>query len=106
MRTGSRCFGDGCGRQFHGLRVGRHQNRVADMSKAMRGFGDVREGMVVKLEYVPNQRYHGVAKSRPVIRDIPGGDFFRGLMKIWLGAPADKNAEGQFAGRFSGLIGV
>lgn len=75
------------------------KNRVADMSKAMRGFGDVREGTVVKLEYVPNQGTTVSQNGRPVIRDIPGEDFFRGLMKIWLGEhPADKTLKASLLG--------
>lgn len=75
------------------------KTRVGEMSKAMRSSGDVREGTVVKLEYIPNQGTTVSQNGKPVIRDIPGEDFFRGVMRIWLGErPADRTLKASLVG--------
>ena len=73
--------------------------RVEEMASNMRRIGSVSEGAAVKLEYVPNQGTTVSSNGKVVVRDIPGEDFFRGLMRIWLGDhPADKTLKGHLLG--------
>ncbi|MGE5451869.1 MAG: chalcone isomerase family protein [Acidobacteriota bacterium] len=75
------------------------KSRLDDMAANLRKTGEAREGAVVKIEFVPNQGTTVISDGRVVIKDIPGEDFFRGLMKIWLGEhPADKDLKGHLLG--------
>lgn len=73
--------------------------RVDEMASNLRRMGTVNEGSIIKLEYVPNQGTTVSSNGKVVMRDIPGEDFFRGLMRIWLGEhPADKDLKGRLLG--------
>lgn len=73
--------------------------RVDEMASSLRRVGSVGEGAIVRLEYVPNQGTTVSSNGKVVMRDIPGEDFFRGLMRIWLGDhPADKDLKGRLLG--------
>ncbi len=75
------------------------KSRVEEMASNMRRIGSVSEGSAVKLEYVPNQGTTVSTNGKVVVRDIPGEDFFRGLMRIWLGEhPADKTLKSHLLG--------
>ena len=64
--------------------------QVDELVRIMKGFGEVREGSVVTLDFADNATrisQDGVAKG-----SVPGEAFNRALMRIWLG---DKPVQGD-----------
>ncbi len=75
------------------------QGRVDELEKAMVALGEARKGSVIQLDYVPGTGTRITLAGKPVMRDVPGEDFFKALLKIWLG---DKPADGDLRARLLG----
>jgi hypothetical protein len=65
----------------------------------MGAIGSAKSGSVITLDYVPDAgmqvTLNGVPKGEP----IGGEDFYRGLLKIWLGDdPVDKSLKKALLG--------
>jgi hypothetical protein len=73
--------------------------RVERLSAIMGAIGSAKSGSVITLDYVPDAgmqvTLNGVPKGEP----IGGEDFYRGLLKIWLGDdPVDKSLKKALLG--------
>jgi hypothetical protein len=75
------------------------QARIDELEKAMVALGEARKGSMIQLDYLPGTGTRITLSGRPVMRDIPGEDFYRALLKIWLG---DKPADGDLRARMLG----
>lgn len=75
------------------------QARIDELEKAMVALGEARKGAMIQLDYLPGTGTRITLSGRPVMRDIPGEDFYRALLKIWLG---DKPADGDLRARMLG----
>lgn len=60
-------------------------SRLATFDRSVKGLGEVRKGTVILLDYLPGQGTRFQVNGRAVGKDIPGEDFYRSLMLIWLG---------------------
>lgn len=74
--------------------------RVERLSAVMGAIGSARSGSVITLDYVPDAgtrvTLNGEAKGEP----IGGEDFYRGLLKVWLGDdPVDKSLKKALLGQ-------
>jgi hypothetical protein len=70
------------------------QDRLKALEDAMRQLGEAAKGAHIDLDYVPGAGTRISMQGKPVLKDIPGEDFYRALMKIWLGDdPADKHLK-------------
>ncbi len=68
--------------------------RVDELEAAMMQVGEVRRGSVIQLDYVPMQGTRITVSGKPMGRNIAGDDFYRALLRIWLGdRPSDKDLK-------------
>lgn len=75
------------------------RGRLDAMASNLRKSGDAVEGSVVRIDYVPNQGTTISNNGKVVVHDVPGEDFYRALLRIWLGEhPADKSLKKQLLG--------
>jgi long-chain acyl-CoA synthetase len=75
------------------------KDRVADLSALMNSLQSAKEGDVIALEWVPGTGtrvlMNGAARGKP----IPGEDFYRALLRIWLGDdPVSKDLKKTLLG--------
>lgn len=75
--------------------MGRLKARLDDFNKL---FTDVKKGDVILLDYLPGQGTRVTIKGQEK-GTIPGEDFNRALLKVWLGPkPADSGLKGAMLG--------
>jgi hypothetical protein len=72
---------------------------IEALNRVMTDIGQAKSGSVITLDYVPGTgtqvALNGAAQGAPV----PGEDFYRGLMKIWLGQdPVDSGMKKALLG--------
>lgn len=67
------------------------QERIAQLTALLTGDREIKTGTVIFLDYLPGQGTRVTAKGQ-VKGTIPGEDFYRALLKVWLG---DKPADGD-----------
>lgn len=76
------------------------QERLNALEEAMRQLGEATKGSHIDLDYVPGVGTRVSLQGKPVLKDIPGEDFYRALMRIWLGDdPADRRLKQDLLGR-------
>lgn len=76
------------------------QSRLDQLQGILHGSADARKGDVIELNYLPGVGTQIMAAGKQLGRDIAGEDFYRGLLKIWLGEkPSDEDLK-------AGLLGV
>ena len=51
----------------------------------MAGMKEATKGMAIALDWVPGTGTLVQIEGKPAGRTIPGEDFYRGLLRIWLG---------------------
>ena len=76
-----------------------YQARKGDLKRFNRLFHSVRKGDVIRITYVPGLGT-GVWINDEQTGIVPGDDFFRDLLLVWLGEhPADKGLKEAMLGR-------
>jgi len=74
--------------------------RVERLSAIMRAIGQAKSGSVITLDYLPGTGTRVALDGEPRGNAIAGEDFYRGLLKIWLGDdPVDKSLKRALLGR-------
>lgn len=61
------------------------QPRVEALKATMRSLGEAHKGSRILLDYQPGAGTHVTVDGRAVGGDIPGEDFYRALLRIWIG---------------------
>lgn len=61
------------------------QDRVKMFADVMLSLGDVKAGTVITIDFVPEKGTQVNVNGKPQGKEIPGEDFFQGLLKVWLG---------------------
>lgn len=75
------------------------QPRLNRLAAGLRAAGEVEEDSIVKLEYFPNVGTVVSYKNQVIVKDLPGEDFYRALMRIWLGeSPVDRSLKSKLLG--------
>jgi hypothetical protein len=59
--------------------------RTAELSATMMAVKAAKEGDVIALDYVPEVGTRVLFNGKPHGRPIAGADFYRALLRIWLG---------------------
>lgn len=59
--------------------------RIRQLSSAMNSMGEAKKGMRITLDWVPAAGTQVTVDGKPSGATIPGEDFYRALLKIWLG---------------------
>jgi hypothetical protein len=66
--------------------------RIATLNAVMAEIKEARKGMVIALDWVPGTGTQVVIDNQPRGKPIPGEDFYRALLRIWIG---DKPVSGD-----------
>jgi hypothetical protein len=61
------------------------QSRVDQLKQAMTNKGETPKGSQVLLDYAPATGTHITINGKALLTDIPGEDFYKALLRIWLG---------------------
>lgn len=61
------------------------KDRVGVFSSMMQSMGDVKAGSVVVIDWVPEKGTSVSVNNKALGKEIAGEDFFRALLKVWLG---------------------
>ena len=73
--------------------------RLEHLANGLRSAGEIEEDTMVKIEFVPGLGTVVSHNDRILVKDLPGEDFYRALMRIWLGEkPADRSLKAQLLG--------
>ncbi|MGH6647233.1 chalcone isomerase family protein [Aquabacterium sp.] len=76
------------------------QSRLDDLHTALMSAGDAKKGDVIQLDYLPGTGAHLTLAGKPLSKDIPGEDFYQGLLKIWIGEKvSDKGLKSELLGQ-------
>lgn len=76
------------------------QPRLDALEAAMRSAGEASKGAQIQLDYLPGIGTRVSMGGKPLGRDIAGEDFYRALLKIWLGErPSDRSLKGDLLGQ-------
>lgn len=74
--------------------------RIEDFKAAMLAVKNAAEGTVVDIEWLPESGTRLVVGGKQQGKDIPGEDFYRALLKIWLGPkPAQDDLKEALLGK-------
>ena len=61
------------------------QGRVDQLKSTMTSLGEARKGSKILLDFQPGVGTHVTVDGKAVGNDIPGDDFYRALLRIWIG---------------------
>jgi hypothetical protein len=76
------------------------QPRLNELEQGMLGAGDAAKGAQIRLDFLPGIGTRVSMGGRPLCKDIAGEDFYRALLKIWLGEhPSDSDLKSQLLGQ-------
>lgn len=76
------------------------QPRTEEFKNAILSQKTAAKGARIDIDFLPESGTRLVFDGRPISRDIPGEDFYRALMKIWLGEkPAQDDLKDQLLGK-------
>ena len=75
------------------------KGRIDELVAVMNAIGEARTGDRIQLDFLPDSGTRVVLNGEPRGKPIPGEDFYRALLRIWLG---DKPVDGDLK---QGLLG-
>jgi hypothetical protein len=76
------------------------QPRLDELETAMRNAGEASKGALIQLDYLPGVGTRVTMGGKPLGKDIVGEDFYRALLKIWLGdKPSDRSLKSNLLGQ-------
>jgi len=77
------------------------EKRIRDLNTVMSSLKTISKGSVVQLDYIPETGTHVVVEGKERIT-IPGEDFFRAMLHIWIGnKPVDGRLRDAMLGKNS-----
>ena len=59
--------------------------RIAQLNAIMTGIKEAKKGMAIALDWIPGAGTQVTIDGKPVGKPIEGEDFYRALLRIWLG---------------------
>ncbi|MBS0338744.1 MAG: chalcone isomerase family protein [Proteobacteria bacterium] len=77
-------------------------SRMAALNAVMAEIKEAKKGMAIALDWVPGTGTQVVIDSQPRGKPIPGDDFYRALLRIWIG---DKPVSGDLKKALLGQAG-
>lgn len=73
--------------------------RVDELESAMLRAGEAHKGVAIELSYTEGMGTRVSMGDQPLLHDIPGEDFYRALLRIWLGdKPSDQGLKDELLG--------
>ncbi len=74
--------------------------RIAKLTEIMTSIGAAKTGMTVALDFLPGSGTRVLVNGAPRGDSIEGEDFYRALLRIWLGeSPADRSLKNGLLGQ-------
>ncbi len=74
--------------------------RLDQFTATLKALGEVKKGSVVTLDLLSGGLTRLSLNGAPLGKDIPGEDFYRALMRVWLGSePAQDDLKTELVGR-------
>jgi len=78
------------------------QGRLNELEANLKTLGQVKRGDVIQMDFLPTSGTHISTSTQSMPRDIPGEDFYRALLKIWIGEkPSDGDLKDDLLGKAS-----
>ncbi len=78
------------------------KGRIDELVAIMNALGEARTGDRIQLDFLPDSGTRVVVNGEPRGKPIPGEDFYRALLRIWLGEkPVDSDLKQGLLGRAS-----
>ncbi|WP_374317590.1 chalcone isomerase family protein [Aquabacterium sp.] len=78
------------------------QSRLNELEANLKTLGQVKRGDVIQMDFLPASGTHITSGAQVMPRDIPGEDFYRALLKIWIGEkPSDGDLKDDLLGKAS-----
>lgn len=75
-------------------------DRLTQFSAALESIGEVKKGTAIQIDWQPETGTRLTVAGRPVGKDIAGEDFYRALLRIWLGShPAQDDLKAGLLGK-------
>lgn len=75
------------------------KDRLKQFSEYMVSMGDVKEGTLVTLDWIPEKGTQINVNGKPLGKEIAGEDFFKALLRVWLGeTPVQKDLKAALLG--------
>ncbi len=85
-------FVDALVESFHnnndGAETGPFKTRLDELKSTMMAINAAKKGDVIHIDWLPDQGTRITLNGRPLGKELAGEDFYRALMKIWLGPKA------------------
>ena len=76
------------------------KGRIDELVTVMNGLGEAKTGDAIALDFLPGAGTRVVVNGKPRGRPIQGEDFYRALLRIWLGEnPADDDLKKGMLGQ-------
>ena len=76
---------DGLRANLQAARMKAIEPRAQQLAALMAAMKEARDGMRITLDWIPGQGTRVSADGKPLGEPIPGEDFYRALLEIWLG---------------------
>ena len=74
--------------------------RIEELLAIMNALGEAKKGDAILLDFLPDSGTRVVVNGQPRGKPIAGDDFYRALLRIWLGdKPVDGDLKGALLGR-------
>lgn len=91
---------DGLAANLSEAELTRFKTQIEDLKATMEAVGAAREKTVVTIDFLPDAGTRVSLNGAPRGKPIAGEDFFRALMKIWLGdKPVDRSLKAALLGQ-------
>ena len=76
------------------------KDRITAFSTMMQSMGDVKAGTVILIDWIPEKGTLVSLNNKPLGKEIAGEDFFKALLKVWLGKdPVQRDLKAGLLGK-------
>ena len=84
-KTFTEALADGIRNNHGAAEASALEPRVAQLGAILAGVGEAKKGMAITLDWVPGSGTQVTIDAKPSGKPIEGEDFYRALLRIWLG---------------------
>lgn len=99
-KTFAKAFAGGIDDNTTGADLTAVQDRAKVFSETIVSLGDVKEGSKIAIDFVPEKGTQVSINGKPQGKEIPGEDFYKALLKVWLGEdPVQKDLKAGLLGK-------
>ena len=76
------------------------KDRIKQLADTVVALGEIKAGTSIVFDWIPEKGTVLTIGGQPKGKDIPGEDFYTGLLKVWLGEdPAQNDLKGALLGK-------